>query len=605
MKIKQIVINNYKSLSNSDNIIKMTDDTIALVGRNGSGKTNILTALNGLQFFSMIPHESLFSEYNRQNESQPISINFKLEVVPEDFKDSDCHDNLDLKNQEYVNIVFFQFNSKHYQMGFDGVFSRIIELETELATHAKELSDIFTNDNRSRNGDELLAFEAYKKWITDYSKVFMGIDFEWIKKNYKDKIDVSKIDYISKQITHFFSMFSDLVPKIFFYQEQLLNDTYDIDSLRKDGQKQHTNPNNILNKLIRVIHETPDDFEKLIHERNPGKKETLQERFREGLQNLSKDFNAFYNCAQEKISIKLGVDSQRYYFTVSSDGQNGAFNFSERSNGLKWYLCFFIALRAAGIGKKALLLLDEPAVHLHVDAQKEVLKLFDNLEINGKQIIYTTHSPAMLDISHLSRIRTIQKEKENTHIRMVHESVEGKNNQETLSPIIQAMGCSLKHELNPAVSKMNLIVEGITDYYYLTAMLHLEENKKKYVLPNIMPACSADKVPSLLSVLLGWGCKFKVLLDHDAEGEKVYSVLKKLLHDSIDEYVYFVSLDRAKMVESLLSDNDQKKYFTAGKTINAKLFMDKIISGKEIPDKETIANFDDLFSRLKFNLSSQ
>lgn len=603
MKIKKITINNYKSLSHSDNIIKITDDTIVLVGKNGSGKTNILTALRGFQFFSNIPHEAIFAQHNRQDESQPVNIDFLLQLKPEDFSKNDYYSNLKIDFIKYSEISFFQLNAKHYQMKFNGLFSLIIEQDTELSTYAKELSEIMSSDKRSRNVDDFLRFEAYSKWIANYSKIFMGIDFEWLKANYKDKIAVNKIEYINKQITSFFIMFRELTPKIFSYQEQFLNDTYSLDELKKDGQKQHFNSKDILNKLICAINETPQNFERLITEKDPGKNETLQENFREGLQRLSKDFNKFYNNEREKISIRLRVDSQRYYFTVRSDGANGAFNFSERSNGLKWYLCFFIALRAAGIEKNALILIDEPAVHLHIDAQKEVLKLFDNLEDNGNQIIYTTHSPAMLDVSRLSRIRTIQKERENTHIRMVHESITGINNQETLSPIVQAMGCSLRHELNPAGAKMNLIVEGITDYYYLQAMLRFDRNKDKYLSLNIIPACSADKIPNLLSVMFGWGCKFKVLLDNDDEGTKVYAVLKKLLHDSIDEYVCFVSIDSPKTIESLLSANDQKKYFNDGKTINAKLFMDKIISGTDTPDHVTITNFDNMFDRLKIKIS--
>ena len=41
-------------------------------------------------------------------------------------------------------------------------------------------------------------------------------------------------------------------------------------------------------------------------------------------------------------------------------------------------------------------LLDEPGISLHVNAQKELLKLFDHLASKGNQIIYSTNLSAPL-----------------------------------------------------------------------------------------------------------------------------------------------------------------------------------------------------------------
>lgn len=44
---------------------------------------------------------------------------------------------------------------------------------------------------------------------------------------------------------------------------------------------------------------------------------------------------------------------------------------SERSNGLRWYLNLFVALKANHTkSSNVIFLMDEPGVHLHVDAQK-------------------------------------------------------------------------------------------------------------------------------------------------------------------------------------------------------------------------------------------
>ena len=45
MKIKSIIISNYKSLGEERNVLLLEDNITALIGKNDSGKSNILEAL--------------------------------------------------------------------------------------------------------------------------------------------------------------------------------------------------------------------------------------------------------------------------------------------------------------------------------------------------------------------------------------------------------------------------------------------------------------------------------------------------------------------------------------------------------------------------------
>ena len=58
--------------------------------------------------------------------------------------------------------------------------------------------------------------------------------------------------------------------------------------------------------------------------------------------------------------------------------------------------------------------MDEPGTSLHVNAQRELLNLFGHLADQGNQIIYTTHSPYMLDTENegVHRIRAVVKDEE-------------------------------------------------------------------------------------------------------------------------------------------------------------------------------------------------
>ncbi|RPI41157.1 MAG: hypothetical protein EHM46_06805, partial [Bacteroidetes bacterium] len=83
----------------------------------------------------------------------------------------------------------------------------------------------------------------------------------------------------------------------------------------------------------------------------------------------------------------------------------------QRSRGVRWFLSFFLELKATAMDrsqKNKVLLIDEPGVSLHARAQEDVLKVFDDIK-DQMQIIYTTHSPHLIDVNKLYRILAVQR----------------------------------------------------------------------------------------------------------------------------------------------------------------------------------------------------
>ena len=75
----------------------------------------------------------------------------------------------------------------------------------------------------------------------------------------------------------------------------------------------------------------------------------------------------------------MKLDTESLNFVVKTN--NKYLDLSERSNGLKWYLNMYIQLLAKTKKydiENYVVLLDEPGVYLHVNAQKEILNLFEN-----------------------------------------------------------------------------------------------------------------------------------------------------------------------------------------------------------------------------------
>ena len=80
-----------------------------------------------------------------------------------------------------------------------------------------------------------------------------------------------------------------------------------------------------------------------------------------------------------------------------------------RSRGFVWFFSFlawYSQLRKKG--KKLILLLDEPGLSLHAKAQADLLRYFEEELKPHHQLIYTTHSPFMVDPRHFGRVRIVQ-----------------------------------------------------------------------------------------------------------------------------------------------------------------------------------------------------
>ena len=117
-------------------------------------------------------------------------------------------------------------------------------------------------------------------------------------------------------------------------------------------------------------------------------------------------------------------------------------SFSERSNGLKWYFSLFIDTKAKiDNNRPTLYLLDEPGVYLHVKAQKELLQYFNHLCNDGNQVVYTTHSPFMIDNNNVYNIRAVEKDEygnSKIYKSIYNHQLSEKSKMETLSPLIEA-----------------------------------------------------------------------------------------------------------------------------------------------------------------------
>ena len=160
--------------------------------------------------------------------------------------------------------------------------------------------------------------------------------------------------------------------------------------------------------------------------------------------------------------------------------------------------------------RQYILLLDEPGLNLHALAQGDLLRFIDDLS-EDHQIIYTTHSPFMVDSEHLEKIRTVvEVERQGSRIS---DSLQEKD-PDTLFPLQAALGYSVAQNL--FINKKNLLVEGISDLVYLETMSAELLKRGRTGLSEeatIVPTGGADKVATFISLMRGSKLQIVCLLD--------------------------------------------------------------------------------------------
>ncbi|WP_395448895.1 AAA family ATPase [Aminobacter sp. UC22_36] len=213
-------------------------------------------------------------------------------------------------------------------------------------------------------------------------------------------------------------------------------------------------------------------------------------------------------------------------------------NLDERSRGFQWFFSFYITFAADTDGGKAanaILLLDEPGLYLHARSQTDLLRHFDKDFYNT--ILYTTHSPFMVPTENLDRVRTVNiHETEGTTV-----SNDPSGDARTLFPLQAALGYDLAQSL--FVGPHNLVVEGVTDFWMLSSIgAYLRDSGKKALPADvaITPAGGAQKVSYMVALLSSEDLNVLLLLDDEkaSRATKDDLVRSKLIRE---QNVIFVS----------------------------------------------------------------
>ncbi len=259
----------------------------------------------------------------------------------------------------------------------------------------------------------------------------------------------------------------------------------------------------------------------------------------------------------EANKLKVQADGQ-YLKVVVEDDLGVEIELNQRSEGFQWLVSFFVVFFAEVTDTYAnsILLLDEPGLNLHALKQRDFQATLSRLA-ETSQTIYTTHSPFLVGSSELDLVRVVEMPNRSVGTK-VHTTVTA-DDPAALLPLQEALGYDLAQSLFS--QQRNLILEGLTDYWYLDGVAQLLREEGVIDLNEkiaLVPANSASKVVYFATILHAHKLKVAALLDSDSAGDQVAkqdTLVHTLGNKNIlrTKDVYTGSVDKPE-VEDLIRD---------------------------------------------------
>lgn len=260
---------------------------------------------------------------------------------------------------------------------------------------------------------------------------------------------------------------------------------------------------------------------------------------------------------QGAYRIRFQADGAHFRIWVSDDIRPEEIELEGRSTGLQWFLSFYLIflVEAQSAHKQAILLLDEPGLSLHPVAQKDLSKFFENLT-QTNQLIFTTHSPFLIDSDHLDRVRAVYVDEEGkTAVSPDLRASQTGPQSKSVYSVHAALGLTVSDTLLQGCRP--IIVEGISDQILLSAIKNLlvangKLKPQKEML--FLPSGGVSGVKAVVSIVTGKDEELPfVLLDADKQGREMAEKLRGGLYASVKERVLSIA-DCIAMVDAELED---------------------------------------------------
>lgn len=506
MILKNLRVQNYKAIEDSTEF--SVDQVTCLVGKNEAGKTALLQALYKLD--PVVESEAKFdaveeyprrflSDYEDKVKNDPNQVANVLTTEWElDAADIEAVEQILGPNALTNNIVIVTkgyANKRHWTVSID---------EKQVAKYFLDQAELSTKEEKQAAKCETVAdLINYLTQLEAPSERATALLASLQKTFPKGDAGAKVREILAEQMPTF----------LFFANYERMPGQVAIDELqRKKNENRLQMPDRIFIALLDLVGTTPEDIQSI------GRSEQLIAKLESVSNRLTREIFAYWSQNKHlKVSFRFDAASPKdpapfnsgYIFRtrIENTRHGVTVGFDERSVGFVWFFSFLVWFSQVreNYGDNLFILLDEPGLSLHGKAQEDLVRYINEKLRPNYQVIYTTHSPFMVDPEHLTSVRTVEDVIKDDEIlgTKVGDRVFS-TDEDTVFPLQAAMGYNITQNL--FVGKHVLLVEGPGDLLYLKWFSRELQARGRGFLDNrwvITPVGGIDKMGPFASLFGG------------------------------------------------------------------------------------------------------
>lgn len=573
MILKEVTIKKFRNIIDSTKV-DIESDITCLVGKNESGKSSFLNALYRLnpirknaefkiedQYPAWLEKKDRMKGINLEDE-RPVNTLFELEqneieLIKEKFGEGVLKSNTLTLNKSYKGTLYHWLNldENQYLKNLIQGLSFSKEIRAEI-TNCSKISELRSFLDNYKSDEE----------TTEKETESIGL----LKERFGEQIGKSET-----LISACYSLIQKNIPKfIYFDKYSTLPYTVKIKEVLEADDS--TLDDNMLTakSLLRMAAADDDYLLNPDYERRKRELENVANALTQDvLEYWSQNTSLRVNPDIDKTTVNKPngqttvIDELK--IRIWDDKHFLSLPFDEHSTGFQWFFSFLAAFSEYEYkDEPVIILLDEPGLGLHGKAQADFLRFIEERLAPKRQVIYSTHSPFMVQPNKLERARIVEEKSRDEGSKVTADVLT--SDPDTLFPLQGALGYDLAQHM--FISKNNLILEGTSDYTYISAISDFLVAKGRFGLRDewtLIPVGGADLIPTFVA-LLGIHLDLTVVVDARKEGNQKLANLSKNGYLKSKKIITLNEIVASKFadIEDLFSESDYLKLYndTFGKT---------------------------------------
>ena len=323
MLFDRVIIKNVKSFGTDNNVLDVHNKITTIIGKNGSGKSNIIEALKIFKPFGKRTKDSLYKFQNLYTLADDIDIEIQLVF--------DSAEQESLKNEDRT---YYKVDADGLWCFSGGLFNIVNE---ELAPLKTELSKLL-NRNFFANRDIAQSINFVLKETQHFNVSYLTAQKNYLLDNLrflkdKDSFDMDLYKSLTKQIFEVLDKYSKIVPTVFCFDDKVqLKDSFTLDEITKLSKNDINENNRFLEIIISAF---GFDVNRIVQATSTSTARQVRKSLEDSFNRTLKKDTATIFSSIGILDTYLAFEFKENILKLYIYSNDVAMPFSERSSGLK------------------------------------------------------------------------------------------------------------------------------------------------------------------------------------------------------------------------------------------------------------------------------